>query len=172
MRKIILRIGIVCLTMLLSGGVLAGGWTMPWDQKWTMPWDASQDARTDLVPVLVGVTIMPHSELLALCGDTRGMRGCATDTQVFLEGKERSEATALFKVQYHATYKTLRAECGSAKPCFNDNILHTLEFNTRGPRSELRMGQIGDLINKAFDMGIPYNKRVTFAQLFMGLLSS
>lgn len=171
MRKMLLTIVTVCLTMLLTGSVFAEGWTMPWDQKWTMPWDASQDARADRVPVLLGVKTISRDELEALCGDTRGLRGCRTDTWVFLQG-EPSEATILFEVQYHATYKTLRAECGDDEPCWQDNILHTMEYSTKGPRSEYRMGQVGDLVNDAMNAGLPFNRRADLGRLVMGLASS
>ncbi len=166
MRKSVYAIIVICLMTLLTGCAGTGGWTMPWDEPWNMPWNASQDARTDLVEMLLGVRTMSQGDLETLCGEMTLLQGCATYIWVFLEG-EPSENTFLFKVQYVSNYSTLNVECGAAEPCFKDNILYTMEYN-----SEHRMGQIGDLLNKEFNLGLSYNKRVTFAQLFMGILAS
>ncbi len=166
MRKILIGF----MIMMFAGGAYAEGWTMPWDQKWQNPLPAMfgpADMRSDRVPILLGVKTMPYSELEALCGEREALRGCATDTWVFLQG-EPSEHTALFEVQYVATYAALDAVCDSKTPCFDDNTLYTMEYSTRGPRSEYRMGQVGDLINKKFGMGLPPNRCVTLGQLVMG----
>ncbi len=169
MRKILIGF----MIMMFAGGAYADGWTMPWDLRWQNPLPAMfgpADMRSDRVPVLLSVETMPYSELEALCGEREALRGCATGTRVFLLGESASEHVLLFAVQY-ATYETLNIKCGAAEPCFEDNILYTMEYSTRGPGSEYRMGQIGDLVNEEFNLGIPYNGRVPFAQLFMGILA-
>ncbi len=134
------------------------------------------ETRVDRVDVLLGVQIMLPDELADLCDERDALlRGCITDPDpccswVFLPGESASEHVLLFAVQY-ATYETLNIKCGAAEPCFEDNIFYTMEYSTRGLGSEYRMGQIGDLFNEEFNLGIPYNGRVPFAQLFMGILA-
>ncbi len=170
---------IVCLTLLLTGPVFADGWTMPWDVPWTSPLPAMfglVDMRSNRVDVLLGVKIMPPDELAALCGERNALlRGCITDSDpccswIFLPGELASEHVILFTVQHLLTYAALKVKCDNEPACFEDNVLYTMEYSTRGHRSEYRMGKIGDLLNEAFDLGIPYNGRVPFAQLFMGNL--
>ncbi len=169
---------IVCLTLLLTSPVFADGWTMPWDEPWTSPLPAMfglVDMRSNRVDVLLGVKTVPPDELVTLCGERNAsrFRGCITSPDpccswIFLPGELASERMILFTIQYLLTYAALKVKCGAAEPCFEDNILYTMEW---GQGSEYRMGQLGDLLNKEFDLGIPYNGRIPFAQLFMGNLS-
>ncbi len=136
---------------------------------WAELWGPG-DTRSDTVDMLLGVRTMSRDDLQALCSEMNGLNGCASDVWVFLVGFPEEHAL-LFKVQYVATYAALKVECDTEPACFKNNILYTMDYSTRGPKSEYRMGVIGDLISDAGNMNLTFNNRVYLGQLFMGILA-
>ncbi len=122
-----------------------------WSELWSDP-----EARTDLVDVRLTVETMPFDELQEICGLMVGLRGCGNPERVYLEGNP-SVSTMKLQIQF-MSWDGIADKCGwNTAACYEDGTLYTYPYDVT---DTYRMGTIGDLINEAMGMDLPFNRRV------------
>ena len=113
-------------------------------------------SRTDAVYVDVVIESLPYAQLREKCAQWPNAVACTVKPAIYVQG-EPKRTPVKFTVQF-LNWADIGDKCGRFTGnglCFEDNTLYT----SSGYTSPYRLGAIGDEIDKAFNLGLDFNRR-------------
>jgi len=102
--------------------------------------------------VTFAIESMPYKELAVKCAKWPTAIACTTDA-VYVQGKPK-RTVIMIGVEY-LTWKQLGKLCKSTS-CYKDGTLYT--SSKYSPQDKGRMGELGDILNTAFNLGLGFNR--------------